>query len=132
MTAFVLRHASAANGVSKLHAETATETWQGLAGHPIMAITNGVHVPTWLGRPVRRLVKAATGLPMGVDLDRADPVADLAGMDDGELWDAHRQQKREMIAFLESRLARQFARHGESPDALRELRSERVVARLGH
>ena len=122
MTAFVLRHASAANAVSKLHARTATETWQSLAGHPIEAITNGVHVPTWLGRPVRRLVKAATGMPMGVDLDGPEPLADLAEIDDGELWGAHRQQKREMIAFLEARLARQFARHGESPRALRELR----------
>ena len=67
MTAFVLRHAVAANAVSKLHAQTATETWQELAGHPIEAITNGVHVPTWMGRPVRRLIKAAIGAPLGVD-----------------------------------------------------------------
>jgi starch phosphorylase len=122
MTAFVLRHASAANAVSKLHAQTATDTWQELAGHPISAITNGVHAPTWLGRPVRRLVKAATGLAMGVDLNGPEPIDDLTEIDDADLWGAHRQQKREMIAFLEGRLARQFARHGESPSALRGLK----------
>ncbi|MBA2263666.1 MAG: alpha-glucan family phosphorylase, partial [Chloroflexi bacterium] len=113
MTAFVLRHASDANAVSQLHGRTATETWQELAGHPIAAITNGVHVPTWLGRPVRRLVKGAIGGPLG---DRLDAVPDE------ELWSAHQQQKREMDGFLEGRLARQLARHGESPATLREVR----------
>jgi glycogen phosphorylase len=122
MTAFVLRHASAANAVSKLHAQTATATWQSLAGHPIDAITNGVHVPTWLGRPVRRLIKAATGVALEIDMNGPHALAGLESIDDAELWGAHRQQKREMVAFLEGRLARQFARHGESPNTLRELR----------
>ena len=119
MTAFVLRHATGANAVSQLHGATATDTWQQLAGHPIDAITNGVHVPTWLGRPVRRLVQRAVGVPLGVDLNGPQPLTTLGEMDDEELWAAHQQQKREMVGFLEGRLARQFARHGESPDALR-------------
>ncbi|MGZ8562062.1 MAG: alpha-glucan family phosphorylase [Candidatus Limnocylindria bacterium] len=122
MTAFVLRHASDANAVSQLHGVTATDTWQSLAGHPIQAITNGVHVPTWLGRPVRRLVERAIGEPLGVDLNGPEPLADLPQIDDEELWGAHQQQKREMIGFLEGRLTRQFARHGESPDSLRAMR----------
>ncbi|MBW3612472.1 MAG: alpha-glucan family phosphorylase [Chloroflexi bacterium] len=122
MTAFVLRHASGANAVSQLHGATATETWQSLAGHPVDAITNGVHVPTWLGRPVRRLIERAVGRPLGVDMNGPGPLASLAEIDAEELWGAHQQQKREMSGFLESRLARQFARHGESPDALRAVR----------
>ncbi|HEX7196822.1 MAG TPA: alpha-glucan family phosphorylase, partial [Candidatus Limnocylindria bacterium] len=122
MTAFVLRHATGANAVSQLHGATATETWQSLAGHPIGAITNGVHVPTWLGRPVRRLVQRAIGVPLGVDMNGPEALATLGEIDDEELWAAHQQQKREMVGFLEGRLARQFARHGESPDTLRSLR----------
>ena len=122
MTAFVLRHAADANAVSQLHGATANETWQSLAGHPVQAITNGVHVPTWLGRPVRRLVERAIGEPLGVDLNGPEPLVDLPQLDDEELWGAHQQQKREMIGFLEGRLARQFARHGESPDSLRAVR----------
>ena len=119
MTAFVLRHAAGANAVSKLHAATATATWQELAGHPIDAITNGVHVPTWIGRPVRRLVQRATGLTLDSDMNGPPAVARLGRIDDDELWAAHEQQKREMIGFLESRLTRQLARHGESPESLR-------------
>jgi glycogen phosphorylase len=122
MTAFVLRHAHGANAVSRLHGETATGTWQELAGHPIDAITNGVHVPTWLGRPVRRILRRAIGVPLDVDLGGPAPLAALDAVDDEDLWTAHQQQKREMVGFLEGRLARQLARHGESPRTLREVR----------
>jgi starch phosphorylase len=122
MTAFVLRHATGANAVSQLHGATATETWQSLAGHPVDAITNGVHVPTWLGRPVRRLVQRAIGVPLGVDMNGPEALDRLVQLDDAELWSAHQQQKREMINFLEVRLSRQFARHGESPETLRAVR----------
>jgi glycogen phosphorylase len=122
MTAFVLRHAAGANAVSRLHAQTATATWRDLAGRDIDAITNGVHVPTWLGRPVRRLVQRAIGVPLGVDLAGPEPLGTLDAIDDEELWAAHQQQKREMAGFLEGRLSRQFARHGESPEVLRDLR----------
>jgi starch phosphorylase len=123
MTAFVLRHASNANAVSQLHARTATETWQELAGHPIEGITNGVHVPTWLGRPVRRVIRRAVQVRLETDPNGPEQLADLDALDDEELWSAHQQQKREMVGFLEGRLARQLARHGESPTVLREVRS---------
>jgi starch phosphorylase len=121
MTAFVLRHAADANAVSKLHAQTATETWQEVAGHPIRAITNGVHVPTWLGRPIRRLYERAIGTSLGVDLAHPEAFERLGAVADDELWASHLQQKRELIDFTEVRLSRQFARHGESPDELREV-----------
>jgi len=121
MTAFVLRHASDANAVSQLHGATATETWQDVAGHPIHAITNGVHVSTWLGRPIRRLYERALGASLGTDLADPELVERLAEVDDADLWASHLQQKREFMDFTERRLARQFARHGESPDELRRV-----------
>jgi starch phosphorylase len=121
MTAFVLRHASDANAVSQLHGTTATETWQEVAGHPVQAITNGVHVPSWLGRPIRRLYERAMGASLGADLSDPELIARLADVDDVDLWAAHMQQKREFMDFTERRLARQFARHGESPDDLRQV-----------
>jgi glycogen phosphorylase len=121
MTAFVLRHAVDANAVSKLHARTATQTWEPIAGHPIRAITNGVHVSTWLGRPIRRLYERAIGRSLGSDLSTDETLGRLAEIDDGELWASHLQQKRELANFAEHRMARQFARHGESPDELRRV-----------
>jgi starch phosphorylase len=121
MTAFVLRHATDANAVSQLHGETATQTWEEVAGHPIHAITNGVHVSTWLGRPIRRLYERALGTSLGTDLSDPQLVDRLADVDDADLWASHLQQKREFMDFTERRLARQFARHGESPDDLRQV-----------
>jgi starch phosphorylase len=121
MTAFVLRHTADANAVSRLHSATATETWQEVAGHPIGAITNGVHVSTWLGRPIRRLYERALGTSLGTDLGDPQLVERLPELDDAELWASHLQQKREFMDFTERRLARQFARHGESPDDLRQV-----------
>jgi starch phosphorylase len=121
MTAFVLRHASDANAVSRLHAQTATDTWQDVAGHPIRAITNGVHVATWLGRPMRRLYERALGTFLSADHAGPDGLAGVDAIADDDLWAGHMQQKRELTDFIGQRLARQFARHGESPDQLREV-----------
>ena len=121
MTAFVLRHASDANAVSRLHAETATDTWEEVAGHPIRAITNGVHVSTWLGRPMRRLYERALGTFLSSDHAGPHGLDGVAAIDDADLWAGHMQQKRELTDFIGQRLARQFARHGESPDQLREV-----------
>jgi starch phosphorylase len=54
MTVFALRMAAHSNAVSKKHAEVAREMWAGLwpdrkkEDVPISAVTNGVHVPTWM------------------------------------------------------------------------------------
>jgi len=45
----------------------------------------------------------------------------LDSISDEELWAAHQQQKRELLAFARRRLARQFARHGEAPGVLAEM-----------
>jgi starch phosphorylase len=122
MTAFVLRHALDANAVSKLHAQTATETWEPVAGHPIMAITNGVHVATWLGGPMRALFEPAIGRSLNADVPGPEPFEGIGKIGDDALWAAHKQQKRELVTFTRRRLGRQFARHGESPDVLRRVR----------
>lgn len=122
MTAFVLRHAANANAVSKLHGATATATWEPVTGRPIEAITNGVHVGTWIARPMQRLFERAVGAPIVSDLHSPEMAERVSRISDADLWTSHLTQKREMIAFVEARMARQLARHGESPDDLRDLR----------
>jgi starch phosphorylase len=121
MTAFVLRHATAANAVSRLHGETANAAWRPLLPRPITAITNGVHAATWIGRPMRRFFERATGRSLRSDAPGPEAFASLADVSATDLWGAHRQQKRELLEFMHRRLVRQFARHGESPTVLREL-----------
>jgi starch phosphorylase len=124
MTAFSLRLTHGANAVSKLHATTANATWQSITDGRIIAVTNGVHGPTWVGQPIVE--------PLASHLD-----ADLDALDAGtrqdrfwerlgripadELWEAHMRQKRELAIFVHGRLRAQLARHGEAPAVLAEV-----------
>jgi glycogen phosphorylase len=126
MTALSLRLSNSANAVSRLHAVTANNTWQGLGDKTILAVTNGVHMPTWIGQPIGELIARY----MGVDLDSVD-AANGSGpfwerteqIPSVDLWEAHQRQKLELMIFARNRLRNQFARHGEAPAVLEELES---------
>jgi glycogen phosphorylase len=124
LTALSLRLSNGANAVSKLHSITANETWQGLGDKQIQAVTNGVHVPTWVGQPMRTLFERHLGAELdNVDADkRADRFWERTDrIPDVDLWEAHQRQKLELMVFARNRLRHQFARHGESPGTLEEL-----------
>jgi starch phosphorylase len=81
MTVAGLRLARRANGVSQLHAEVSRAMWRDVEGAcPIVAITNGVHVPTWQDARTREGRGSATGL-----------------------WATHQALKRELLAAVEKR-----------------------------
>jgi starch phosphorylase len=124
MTAFSLRLSRAANAVSQLHARTANQTWEGVTPRPILGITNGVHVPSWVGDRMRDLDQRY----LGADLDALDrrnrgtPFWERVDrLPARELWEAHQRQKLELTLFAQGRLRNQFARLGESPEVLEQL-----------
>jgi starch phosphorylase len=123
MTAFSLRLTNGANAVSRLHAETANSTWAEIAGKPILAVTNGVHPPTWIGGPFRQLYEQ-----LGADLDQLDEAErkrrfweHLERIPAEQLWAAHLRQKLDLAFFARRRLQSQLARHGEAPGTLQKL-----------
>ena len=67
MTQAALRMSRAANAVSRRHGEVAREMWHSLWPEraaedvPIGHVTNGVHIPTWLGAPMRELLDRHLG-----------------------------------------------------------------------
>ena len=88
MTVAGLRLARIANGVAELHGETARTMWKDVEGAaPIIAVTNGVHAPTWQDARIR-----AALVP-----DKAKATQDA------ELWNAHQAMKREMVAEIAKR-----------------------------
>ncbi|MGA3056467.1 MAG: alpha-glucan family phosphorylase [Candidatus Limnocylindrales bacterium] len=124
MTAMSLRLSNAANAVSQLHGVTANNTWQGLGDKHIIAVTNGVHLPTWVGQPMRELFRRYLGAELdNVDAgkrsdrfwERADRIPDT------DLWEAHQRQKLELMIFARNRLRHEYARHGDAPSVLEEL-----------
>src|SRR5262245_46511335 len=124
MTAFSLRLTNGSNAVSKLHAHTANSTWTSVIEKPILAVTNGVHGPTWVGTHVVELLAGR----LEADLDALDARPRparfwerLGPLRDKDLWEVHQRQKRELAIFARGRLRSQLARHGESPAVLAEI-----------
>jgi starch phosphorylase len=121
MTVAGLRLARVANAVSKLHAETSRAMWRHVSdAAPIVAITNGVHAPTWQSAGIR----------------------DAAG-DASALWLAHAAHRTEMFDLMRTRgvegfdparltigFARRAAGYKRADLLLREpARLERLLAR---
>ena len=123
MTALSLRLTRGANAVSK-SARYRQQHRRGVPKRDILAITNGIHTPTWVGGPIRELYERY----LDADLDDLDNATEagrwwerLDRIPSAELWAAHLRQKREFAVFARGRLRTQFARHGEAPRALQQL-----------
>jgi starch phosphorylase len=129
LTALALRTARFSNGVSAIHSTVSRRMWQPLFGAadpesvPIDHVTNGVHLPTWLGREMQDLLQRHLGHYWQGQIHRRDAPERLARIPGEELWQAHEAQKERLARFTRSRLREQLARHGRSPEELREVES---------
>jgi glycogen phosphorylase len=109
VTQFALRTSRTANGVSKRHGEVAREMWQAMWVEkavddvPITYVTNGVHLPTWVGQPMWKLLDKYLGADW---LDRATDPKTWDGVDaipDAELWATRREQRSQLIDYIRHR-----------------------------
>src|SRR5207302_6242337 len=85
LTQSALRMSGAANAVSRRHGEVARRMWaslwpdRGVDDVPIGHVTNGVHIPTWIGDAMRELLNRYLGRHW---IERAaDPEAWAGGQD---------------------------------------------------
>ncbi len=121
MTGFSLRLTHDANAVSQLHAQTADATWSGISPHPIRGVTNGIHVPSWMGNAMGETLNREIDADLD-DLDEESEVGPfwdhLGEVSTADLWEAHQREKLELAIFARRRLRNQFARHGEAPAVL--------------
>src|SRR5206468_7029086 len=97
------------SGDSRRHGEGARERWRGLRpgrageGGPSGDLTNGVHVPSWIGPPMRELLDRHLG--EGWMQRAADPHT-WAGVDaipDEELWAVRNEQRRRLVEYVRER-----------------------------
>ncbi len=101
MTTLTLGHARATNGVAMRHGQVSREMFP---GHPIDAITNGVHARTWLADPMQEL------LDHHIPEWRADPMnlRYAVGIPPREIAGAHERSKRRLIAKGKLRTGRRL------------------------
>jgi starch phosphorylase len=96
LTPLALRLSAHANGVSELHGEVARDMWKELELR-IDAITNGVHLGTWLAPELAQLLRQA-----GIRPDDAPASAGWEAaqdLDTDALWDVHSRLRRRLTGF---------------------------------
>ena len=109
VTQFSLRMSRSANGVSRRHGGVAREMWRGLWPErpveevPITYVTNGVHLPSWIGPPMRRLLDRYLGEDWWRRATDGHTWAALDEVPDGELWSARCDQRAELVEFVKQR-----------------------------
>ncbi|MCW2995530.1 MAG: glycosyltransferase family 1 protein, partial [Conexibacter sp.] len=119
ITQLAIRTARATNAVSRRHGEVAREMWhelwpdKALEDVPITHVTNGVHVPTWIGRPMRALLDQHLG--EGWITRAADPAtwAGVDGIGDDELLAVRRVQRAALVDLVRERIPRDRLGRGE-------------------
>ena len=109
MTALALRTAGSTNAVSQLHGKVTREMWGPIwpgvpdDQRPVRAITNGVHVPTWLSSEMTRLLD--DHLDPGWRDRHDDPSvwSRILDIPDEELWAARQSLRTYLFAFIRER-----------------------------
>jgi starch phosphorylase len=112
MTVLSLRMAGRVNGVSQRHREESRRIWRWVWGNkpaaeiPIGYVTNGVHLGTWMARPIRDLLAESLGADWESHRDPEVVAATVQTLDDARLWSAH-----EGLRHLLFHYVREEARH---------------------
>jgi starch phosphorylase len=117
MTVFALRMAEHCNAVSQRHGEVARGMWSGLwPDHPvdqvpIAAITNGVHLSSWI-EPIRLqpLFDRYVGPAWRTNEDRKAIWETTDEIPDEELWELHRQLKIALIDHINDQVRERWHR----------------------
>ncbi|MGO9499140.1 MAG: alpha-glucan family phosphorylase [Solirubrobacteraceae bacterium] len=122
VTQAALHMSRSANGVSRRHGEVAREMWQALWPElpveevPIGYVTNGVHVPTWIGAPIRELLDRHLGEGWMTRAAEPDTWAAVDQISDEDLWAARERQRTDLVERVRARSATERLLRGDPPD----------------
>jgi starch phosphorylase len=111
--------AECSNAVSQRHGEVARKMWASLWPDvseqevPIVAITNGVHLPTWI-EPLRLqpLLRRYLGADWIERQDRPETWGRVDEIPDAELWQVHQAAKVSLIAQIDRRTRARWQQDG--------------------
>jgi len=121
MTALAMRSAGAINAVSQLHGHVTREMfaplWPGLAegDRPVGAITNGVHVPTWVAGDLAKLFDRHLGAQWRDRYDEPAFWTAVFDIPDEELWAVRRSLRESLFEFVRERARVRFAEEDAGP-----------------
>ena len=109
MTALALRTAGEVNTVSLLHGSVTREMWASMwpgvpePQRPVSAITNGVHVPTWLSAEMAGLFTRHLGADWIDHLDDPTWWDRILTIPDADVWASRQRLRRYLFTFIRDR-----------------------------
>jgi starch phosphorylase len=109
MTALAMRAAGGINAVSELHGHVTRDMWRGMwpdrpvDGVPVQAITNGVHVPTWVAANVRELLAEHLGADWILRVDDPATWQRFDAIPDADLWRVRTTLRDALFAWIRER-----------------------------
>ena len=109
MTALALRTANGVNAVSQMHGVVTREMWASIwpgvpaDRRPVRAITNGIHMPTWLSNEMARLFDDHMPADWRDRHDDRELWARVQEIPDQALWEARSALRQYLFAFIRER-----------------------------
>jgi starch phosphorylase len=120
MSVMALAMSYGANGVAKLHGVVSRDMWQWMYPAvpveeiPIGAVTNGIHVQTWVSREMGTLLDRYLSPAWRTSDWKRETWAGIDNVPDSELWRTHSRRRERLVAFCRERLKKQLQRRGAS------------------
>jgi starch phosphorylase len=117
MTAFAVRGSRGRNGVSSVHTGVSQRMLEALwpqiepGENPIVSITNGVHLPTYLSDAWYEVFDRCLGADWPRRLYSKECWEAVRAIPDGEFWRVHQTLKSQMLHIVRYRVARQNMRN---------------------
>jgi glycogen phosphorylase len=114
MTALALRSAGKVNAVSRLHADVTRGMWAtmwpgvGERERPVEALTNGVHLGTWLAADLVDLLTQHFGSNWSERQDDPALWDAVLGIPDADLWAVRQSLRRYLFAFVRERMRQRW------------------------
>ena len=120
MTVLALRFSNWNNGVSRLHENVSRKMWQKIWSKtpirdlPIVHITNGVHIPSWISKGMAENYARYLGPRWIEDPDNIVVWERVDKIPNTELWRTHERSRERLVSFTRQRLKKQLSKRGAS------------------
>jgi len=118
MAIMAIKNSALTNGVSELHKKVSRRMWSGIwktlpqIDIPIEAVTNGIHIPSWISSDMTGLFDRYLGRRWAEDPDNIKVWERVDRIPDSELWRTHERRRERLVAFTRQRLQEQLLRRG--------------------
>ena len=127
MSVLAVKLSQEVNGVSRLHGQVTRELFSGLwpgylteESH-IGYVTNGVHLPTWLGPEWKKLYRKTFGDDCFIRQENRLMWDKIKFVPDAEIWDLKSEERERLIDYIRERLSDASSRMIDNPAQMLEI-----------